>query len=89
VVQHAASGVSVGCDALALLARIQAVAGALSSWAAQHLFVGLERPEQLLLAWSFFVAWFGVSLVLAWAFSRSLLGVSARPWRVPGVSSPG
>jgi len=82
VVRQGALEVAVGCDSLALLARLQSVSGALALWAAQNLFSGLQRPEQLLMAWTLFTAIFGVSFLVAWVYSRALVGAWARPWRV-------
>ncbi len=81
VVHFSASKVTVACDALAVLARINAVSEALVWWAAQNLLVGWERPAQQLLAWFAFIASFGVSFLIAWAYSRALAGVLSRPWR--------
>ena len=82
VVRFGAAEVIVGCDALAFLARIEAISAALALWAAQNLFSGLERPDQLLMAWTLFIASFGVSFLVAWIYSRVLIGAWAQPWRL-------
>jgi len=81
VARQGALEVTVGCDALAVLARLQSVGGALALWAAQNLFGGLQEAEQLLMAWGLFTAAFGVSFLLAWVYSRALVGVWVGRWR--------
>jgi hypothetical protein len=83
VVRFGAAQPHVGCDALDVLARFQTVGEALALWAAQNLFLGLEQPQQVLFAWVVFSAAFGVSFLMAWAYSRVLVGAWAQPWRVP------
>lgn len=80
VIAFSAARPAVGCDALALLARFAAVAEALAMWGAQHLFIGLKEPAQVLIAWAIFLAAFGASFLIAWAYSRTLVGALARPW---------
>lgn len=80
-VRHGAAQVSLGCDALAVLARAAAVLETTLWWTAQRLFSGLEAPPLALLAWLGFIAAFGVSFLVAWSWSRLLGGVLARPWR--------
>ncbi|MEA3275572.1 MAG: hypothetical protein U9Q81_09865 [Pseudomonadota bacterium] len=82
VVAFSAAQPTVGCDALALLARLGAVGEALALWSAQHLLGSLREPTQVLMAWAAFLAAFGASFLLAWAYSRALVGVLARPWAV-------
>lgn len=82
VIAYSAATTPAGCDALALSARLGAVAEALSLWAAQHLFASLRQPGQVLAAWLAFLAAFGASFLVAWAYSRALTGVLARPWRI-------
>lgn len=82
VVAFSAAQPAVGCDALAVLARLAAVGEALALWSAQHLFVGLAEPAQVAVAWAAFLAAFGTSLLVAWAYSRALVGMLARPWAV-------
>jgi len=81
VVRLSALGVAVGCDALALLARLAAVSEGLLWWAAENLFGGLTDPTERVVAWAGFVGAFGVSFLLAWAYSRALVGILARPWK--------
>ncbi len=80
VVRLSALGVSLGCDALAVLARLGAVGDGLLWWAAGRLFGELRDPTELLLAWVGFLAAFGISFLLAWAYSRALTGILSRPW---------
>jgi len=82
VVRFSAAEVTAGCDALAFLARIETISGALALWGAQNLFSGLERPDQVLMAWAIFTASFGVSFLVAWIYSRVLIGAWAQPWRL-------
>jgi hypothetical protein len=84
VIAFSAAQPSLGCDALAVLARLGAVGQALALWGAQHLFASLREPAQVLVAWAAFLATFGVSFVVAWAYSRLLAGTLARPWNVWG-----
>jgi len=79
-VQQAAGSVTVGCDALALLARMQAVADVSLRWAVARLAEAGGGGEQTLLAGLLVTLFFGVSFVVAWAFSLALTGVTARPW---------
>lgn len=88
VVYFSTSQVMVACDPLAILARLNAVSEALSWWAAQNFLDGLERPAQVLMAWIAFVASFGISFLIAWAYSRALIGVMAKPWRFFSVDRP-
>lgn len=81
-VRHGAASVELGCDALAVLARAAAAGESALWWSAQQLFVGLEDSTQRLLAWAGFVAVFGASFLFAWAWSRALGGVLARPRRL-------
>lgn len=82
VVRFGASKVTVACDALAVLARINAVSEALAWWGAQNVLSGWERPAQVLMAWTAFIASFGVSFLIAWAYSRALAGILSKPWRL-------
>lgn len=82
VLAFSAAQPAVACDALELLARLAAVAEALSLWSAQHLLVGLKEPTQAIMAWALFLAAFGASFLLAWTYSRALMGIVARPWHV-------
>lgn len=82
VVRLSAGGVSLGCDDLAVLARLGSASDALLWWAAEHLFGGLSDPAEQAVAWVGFLAAFGASFLLAWAYSRALVGVLARPWQV-------
>lgn len=80
VVRMSVIGVSLGCDALAVLGRAAAASEGLLWWAAERLFGGLHDPGELLAAWVGFLAAFGVSFLLAWAYSRGLTGILSRPW---------
>ncbi len=82
VVHLSASNVTMACDELALLGRVNAVGEALVWWAAQNFLHGLEKPAQLIMAWLAFIAFFGASFLIAWAYSRALVGVLSRPWSI-------
>ncbi|HEY9150749.1 MAG TPA: hypothetical protein VIQ75_08105 [Gammaproteobacteria bacterium] len=84
--RHGAARVELGCDALAILARTGAVLETASWWTAQQLFAGLEGMS-VTLAWVGFLAVFGLSFLLAWAYSGVLGGVMARPWRLTSQNS--
>jgi hypothetical protein len=86
VVAEAAAGVSTGCAALGVLARGAAAGEALALWAAQEVLTGLRDPVRALLAWLAFLGAFGASWILAWAWSRALVGVLARPWELWRIS---
>lgn len=82
ILTYSAAEPAVGCDALALPARVAAVAEALALWSAQHLFAGLTQPAQALAAWAVFLAAFGTSFLIVWTYSHVLVGVLARPWSI-------
>lgn len=90
VVHFSALSVAVACDALAVLVRINAVSEALMWWSAQNFLTSWEQPTQRLMVWIAFVASFGGSFLIAWAYSRALTGVLSRPWKlvVPDRLSP-
>jgi len=54
------------------------VGEALGLWAMQN----LVRPGQPLMAWVVFLGSFGVSFLVAWAYSRALAGFVSRPWSI-------
>jgi hypothetical protein len=87
-VRHGAASVELGCDVLAVLARAAAAGESALWWAAQQLFAGLEDPTRRLFAWAGFIAVFGASFVFAWAWSRALGGLLARPWRLTVGQAP-
>jgi hypothetical protein len=76
------SKVRMACDELAFLGRMNAAGEALMWWGAQNYLQGLERPALLIMAWLAFIAFFAVSFLIAWAYSRALVGVIARPWAI-------
>ncbi len=80
VLQRSVADVQPGCDALALLGRVQAVAEAMSAWAMQNLSAETSRLEQTMPAWLLVLAVSGVSFLIAWLHSRVLTGVLSRPW---------
>ncbi len=82
VIRFSISNVAVSCEALAIITRLNAVSEALTWWTAQNRLSGLENPIQVLMAWFAFTAWFGVSFLVAWAYSRALAGVLSKPWRL-------
>jgi hypothetical protein len=75
----AAQQVQAGCDALAMLGRLQAAATALPGWAAENLLSHSDASEKTLTAWLLLFASVGVSFLFAWGYSRLLSGVAARP----------
>jgi hypothetical protein len=81
-VRYSASRIVVACDALAVLTRINAVSEALMWWVVQNRLNELQHPLQVLIAWLAFIATYGASFVMAWAYSRALSGTLSRPWRI-------
>lgn len=81
VIAHGAHESQVGCDALTLLANLSSTGEALALWFAQTQFRGIANPDHMLAAWGAFVAVFGASFLIVWAYSRALTGTLARPWR--------
>lgn len=82
VIAHSAHESPVGCDALTLLANLGSTGEALALWFAQNQFRGIANPDHMLVAWGAFIAIFGASFLIVWAYSRALIGTLARPWRV-------
>ena len=82
VVMLAAGQVDLGCQAIALLARVAAVGESLALWAAQNLFADISDVQAMLAAWLVFLAAFGASFLFAWAYSLALAGVISAPWQV-------
>lgn len=82
VVHLSASNVTLTCDELALLGRVNAVLEGLLWWSAQNFLHELEHPAQLIIAWLAFIAFFGASFLIAWTYSRALVGVLSRPWLI-------
>lgn len=82
VVRYTASQITVSCDVLAVLTRINAVSEALMWWAAQNHLDELQHPMQASIAWLAFIATCGTSFVIAWAYSRALSGALSSPWRI-------
>jgi len=78
----AAADVDAGCDVVAALARMDAVREALQWWAAQNFLGGLADARELMVAWVAFLGAFGVSFLVAWGYSRALMGALSRPWNV-------
>lgn len=83
-VQIGAATPQVGCDALALLARMHAVAEALLQWSVGRLFPGAADAGQGILAWLLLAVFFGVSFLVTWTYSLALMGVASRPWNLRG-----
>ncbi|MCB1858153.1 MAG: hypothetical protein KDI63_07770 [Gammaproteobacteria bacterium] len=81
-VGYSASQVAAQCDFFQVLGRAAAVWDTSAWWAAQHLMAGVEKPWLALVGWLSFLSMFAASLVTAWAFSRALLGVISKPWRI-------
>ncbi len=82
VVHYTAANLHIGCDALAVLSRLLVLLDAALWWAAQRIFAGIDEPQQLLLAWLAFIAAFGASFLIAWCYSRMMIGLLARPWDI-------
>lgn len=80
VIGYGASGPDVLCRPVAELASIAAAIGALGQWSAQNLARSLNDLPQALMASLGLLAYAGLSLLLAYAYSRALIGTVARPW---------
>lgn len=86
VARAAAGQVDAGCDVVETLGRLDAVGEALTWWAAQNFIGGLTDTGELMVAWLAFIGAFGVSLVLAWSYSRALTGMMSRAWRLDSAN---
>ena len=82
VVAHSAHQTAIGCDALSMLSALAATGEALALWFAQNQLSGLQDPDHLLAGWSVFIAVFGASLLVFFAYGRALVGTQAKPWHV-------
>jgi len=83
VVAHtAADQVDCGCDVAATLGRFDSVGQSLAWWAAEYFLSSLADSRERYAAWLIFLATFGISFLVAWSYSRALIGVMARPWHI-------
>jgi len=86
VVDTAAAHVDCGCDVVATLGRVDAVGQSIAWWAAENFLSSLTGSVERHAAWLVFLATFGISLLVAWSYSRALIGVLARPWHIEPLS---
>lgn len=68
------------CDAIASLARVTSAIGALGIWSVQNLGRSMNDLPQALMAAMGMVASITLSFLIAYAYSRALVGVVSRPW---------
>jgi len=82
--ERGALDTAASCDAVAALARAGGALEALAWWAAQQVLGGAADADaqQISVAWLAFLAAFGVSFIIAWAFSLALTGILALPLRM-------
>lgn len=80
VVTYAATAPKVQCAFLQELSVLIAAVEALGHWSVQNLARSLADLPQALMAFVSLLAAAGLSLALAYAYSRALLGAVARPW---------
>jgi hypothetical protein len=86
VMTFAGPAPAVQCGPLQDLGALAAAVEALGHWSVQNLARNLQDPPQALVAFVSLLAAAGFALVLAYAYSRALLGAVARPWamwRIP------
>ena len=87
VVTYGVSQSDVLCPQVADLTNVLAAAQALAMWAVQNASLVLNDPTQAVMVWVGFVSLFGLTFLVAWAFSQALIGVMARPWEVWSLSA--
>jgi hypothetical protein len=82
VAHIAAVQIDCGCDVAATLGRIDAVGQSLAWWVAENFLSNIGNARERYIAWLTFLATFGISFVVAWSYSRALIGILARPWEI-------
>lgn len=80
VITYAGSAPEVRCGALRDLSVLSAAVEALGHWSVQNLARSLQDLPQALMAFVSLLASAGFALILAYAYSRALIGAVARPW---------
>lgn len=80
VITYAGSAPEVRCAALQDLGVLTAAVEALGIWSVENLARNLQDPPQALMASVSLLAAAGFALILAYAYSRALIGAVARPW---------
>lgn len=86
VAHTAAAQVDCNCDVAATLGRFDAVVQSLAWWAAENFLSNLAETRERYAAWMAFLATFGISFLVAWSYSRALIGILARPWHIEPLS---
>ncbi len=82
VVLYGYSAPDVGCEPIRTFANVIATAQALSLWAAQNYARAMTDPTQATVLWVGLLILVLFPFVVAYAFSRALVGVMARPWEM-------
>lgn len=81
VVSYGSQYPETECDLFTAIGRLIVIISDLSNWAVQNM-TRIGEPAQAVVAWGFYVAGAALSMIVAWAFSRALIGVLARPVRL-------
>jgi hypothetical protein len=80
VVTYGAADIDVRCAPIAAVAAILSAVDALGLWSVQNLARNLQDLPQTLMASLGLAVSVGLSFVLAYAYSRALIGAIGRPW---------
>lgn len=80
VITYGATDPDVLCSTVASFAGLAAAVEALGQWSVQNLMRSLQDLPQALMAAISFMVSASLQLVLAYAYSRALIGAVARPW---------
>lgn len=80
VISYAATAPDVHCAPVASAAALLSAVTSLGQWASQNLARSLNDLPQALMASISLLVSIGLSLLLAYAYSRALIGVVGRPW---------
>jgi hypothetical protein len=80
VVAYSAAQPTPPCPMVGELSRITAMVDALGTWAIQNFWRALAHLPDALVATVALLGIFALSFLLAWTYSRALMGVLARPW---------
>jgi hypothetical protein len=82
VVLYGYSAPDVGCEPMRMFSDLVSTAQALSLWAAQNYDRAVGDPTQATVMWVGLGILVLFPFVMAYAFSRALVGVMARPWEM-------
>jgi uncharacterized protein YhhL (DUF1145 family) len=82
VVSYGVVRPDASCAMLGQAAEVLSTGRALAIWAVQNGARVLNDPSQAIMVWIGYGSLFAVSLLVALAYSRALVGVMARPWEL-------